>query len=353
MSNLDPFWKEDFSILYRRDKLHEFFPGAEMNFNQKLNAISRFLIYFTFLVFIMYQSVECLFLLIFGLAFLYLMYDYRIDVNVTLKNHPTEAQAEILAPETEETPGETFINPYVAPPQSQNQPRTLLDSGKTTTVEPFSGSNQLASVNEVTNAFAPPPQTSKPDPQPNPRPYPYPQQSDPQPSTSPQQFNSSINQNQVGQGNQGGLGGGSLQESSTCLPNIPGHPVPSCEKGEATALDANANLCQMPNRDNPFMNILVTDYANNPNRLPACDPEIVKHDINNLYSQNLYRNVNDVWDKNNSQRTYHTANFTTIPNDQDAFKRWVWQIPYVCKDGDLEACQRYPELQTSRHGKIF
>jgi hypothetical protein len=114
-------------------------------------------------------------------------------------------------------------------------------------------------------------------------------------------------------------------------------------------------MCQMPTKNNPFMNILVTDYGNNPNRLPACDQQEVQNNINNMFSQNLYRNVNDLWDRNNGQLTYNTQNSTTIPNDREAYQKWLYQIPYVCKDGDMEACYRGAELQLPqmRHGQIY
>ena len=114
--------------------------------------------------------------------------------------------------------------------------------------------------------------------------------------------------------------------------------------------------CQMPTVNNPFMNVMVTDYGNNPNRPPGCNQEIVQNDIDNKWSNNLYRNVNDVWDKNNGQQSYTTQNWTTIPNDQDSFQKWLFTIPYVCKDGtDPEACYRGAELQMPqmRPGKIF
>ena len=101
-----------------------------------------------------------------------------------------------------------------------------------------------------------------------------------------------------------------------------------------------ADQVQMPTKDNPFMNVLMTDYADNPQRNPAGDVDIneVKQQINDNFSEGLYKDVNNVWDKNNSQRQFYTNPATTIPNDRDSFMKWCWSTPYTCKDGNLSRC---------------
>lgn len=41
----DPFWFEDMSILFSKDRLVEFFPTKDMSLSEKLNSITRFGIY--------------------------------------------------------------------------------------------------------------------------------------------------------------------------------------------------------------------------------------------------------------------------------------------------------------------
>jgi hypothetical protein len=109
-----------------------------------------------------------------------------------------------------------------------------------------------------------------------------------------------------------------------------------------------------PTKDNPFMNILVNEYSDNPTRGPAAnieDPKI-KSEIDKNFNFNLYKDVNDIWDKNNSQRQYYTMPSTTIPNDRDSFAKWLYDTKYICKDGDLEMCGRGETLQINHHGKI-
>ena len=49
---MDNFWINDYSILFRKDKLTEFFPAEYMTKEQKLNALSRFSIYLGVLLYV-------------------------------------------------------------------------------------------------------------------------------------------------------------------------------------------------------------------------------------------------------------------------------------------------------------
>jgi hypothetical protein len=108
--------------------------------------------------------------------------------------------------------------------------------------------------------------------------------------------------------------------------------------------------CTKSTPENPFSNVLVTDVVNSPTRGPACMDRNLQ---DNNWSTNLFRNVNDVWDRNNGQMSYNTQNWTTIPNDRDAYQKWLYHTPYVCKDGDMEACYGIDEMNTRVHGQIL
>ena len=103
----------------------------------------------------------------------------------------------------------------------------------------------------------------------------------------------------------------------------------------------------MPTKDNPFMNVLIPEYVENPNRSPAADITnvSVKQEVEKYFNENLYRDADDIWDKANSQRQWHTMPSTTIPNDRDAFMEWCYNTKKVCKDGDLDVCNRYDDLR--------
>jgi hypothetical protein len=103
-------------------------------------------------------------------------------------------------------------------------------------------------------------------------------------------------------------------------------------------------LCPLeePTKNNPFMNVLMTEYTDNPQRSPAADVEdpAIKAKMETYFLDGLYRDSNDIWDKNNSQRQFYTNPSTTIPNDVDSFMKWCFNTPYTCKDNNLQECGR-------------
>lgn len=88
-----------------------------------------------------------------------------------------------------------------------------------------------------------------------------------------------------------------------------------------------------PTEKNPFMNVLVSDYTENPKKPPAADvndPKI-KKEMNKHFEKNLYIDANDPFEKQNSQREFYTMPWTTIPNDQDSWARWLYSSGPNCK----------------------
>lgn len=119
--------------------------------------------------------------------------------------------------------------------------------------------------------------------------------------------------------------------------------------------------CTKPTLDNPFMNVTMKDYLNTDengnivDRPEACDindPEIKKM-ADEAFNNNLYRDVSDVWGKNNSQRQFFTMPWTTVPNKQDEFARWLYLNPETCKE-DQDYCLRYEDIRAkSNQGAQF
>ena len=98
-----------------------------------------------------------------------------------------------------------------------------------------------------------------------------------------------------------------------------------------------------PSIDNPFMNPLMTDYTDNPNRIAASSlnnypNEKLQEDTTDKFYYNLYRDIDDVWEKENSQRQFYTVPATTIPNDQTKFAKWLYLTPPACREGNGLAC---------------
>lgn len=100
-------------------------------------------------------------------------------------------------------------------------------------------------------------------------------------------------------------------------------------------------LCTRPTLDNPYMNVLMSDFKRFPERPGACD--ITRIDVRDraedLSAHDLYVDSDDVYGRRANASAFYTNAATTIPNDQDGFARWLYQPPAkTCREGDGEAC---------------
>ena len=96
-----------------------------------------------------------------------------------------------------------------------------------------------------------------------------------------------------------------------------------------------------PTKNNPFMNTLLTDYETNPNRFVPeniTEDEYLKQDIENKFNHNLYQDVGDIWNKNNSQNRFYTMPNTSIPNKQKDFAQWLYNRGPTCKEQNGYQC---------------
>ena len=97
---------------------------------------------------------------------------------------------------------------------------------------------------------------------------------------------------------------------------------------------------KLPTKDNPFMNPSLGDY-NTDNSLPSLDSynnKGVQIEIEKNFNEELYRDVNDVFGKNNSQRQFFTVPGNDVPNDRDTFMKWCYQTPPTCKRVWITMC---------------
>jgi hypothetical protein len=96
--------------------------------------------------------------------------------------------------------------------------------------------------------------------------------------------------------------------------------------------------CDLPSKDNPFMNTLIHELNDGPKKT-NCDieDEDIKEDIEQHFNYNLYKDVNDIYNKNNSQRQFYTVPETTEygvkHGDSVKFAKWLYVIPKpTCKE---------------------
>jgi hypothetical protein len=100
--------------------------------------------------------------------------------------------------------------------------------------------------------------------------------------------------------------------------------------------------CTKPTMQNPFMNVTMNEYQENPKRGRACDVDQVKNYVDDYFENTLYRSVDDIYNKDSSTRQYYTMPNTNIPNDQEGFANWLYKIPEkTCKEGNGEKCKYF------------
>ena len=89
------------------------------------------------------------------------------------------------------------------------------------------------------------------------------------------------------------------------------------------------------------MNILTSDYSKSKKKACVNNDNFQKSD--EKYYQNLYQDVNDVWNRNTTSRQFYTLPNTEIPNNQKNFSNWLYKINQkTCKE-DPKMCFNYKE----------
>ena len=116
----------------------------------------------------------------------------------------------------------------------------------------------------------------------------------------------------------------------------------------------NNELCARPTLENPFMN---------PNRMAASsDQDLpaqacntssprVQQSMSDNFDAKFFKDVNDVWGRNSSQREFYTVPSTTLGGDQAGFAKWLYGTGPTCKEGDGLTCyNRLPNVNDVRGG---
>jgi hypothetical protein len=103
------------------------------------------------------------------------------------------------------------------------------------------------------------------------------------------------------------------------------------------------DICTKPTKENPFMNVLMTDYSDDPSRSKACDvsDKTTKKNTSKFFDDKLYRDVDDIWHRNASDRQFYTNPITTVGGDQSAFAQFLYgdnKTNKTCKEGSSDKC---------------
>lgn len=86
-------------------------------------------------------------------------------------------------------------------------------------------------------------------------------------------------------------------------------------------------------KNNPFMNVLLNEISEG-ERKPAdyCDKNIETN-----FSNNIYSDIEDVFNRKNSSRQFYTNPVTTNVNNQTEFAKFLYSTS-SCKSGNQEQC---------------
>jgi hypothetical protein len=112
------------------------------------------------------------------------------------------------------------------------------------------------------------------------------------------------------------------------------------DKNNLTIVDNK--ICTRSTVENPFMNLSIADISLNPEHPQACDVEnyqVKKSVAKNFYSR-VFRDVNDIYSKDASERQFYTMPCTQVANDQTEFGKWLYINGGSGKDGNSEQCWR-------------
>ena len=133
-------------------------------------------------------------------------------------------------------------------------------------------------------------------------------------------------------------------------------PSPALDYLQQNNLNTESTVFQQPTVENPFGNVMMSDYDYNPNKLPA--PPASNSLINDMITQNakkliqeanpgqpdidkkLFHDLTDQLGFEQSMRQFNSNPSTTIPNDQGAFAEFCYGSMVSCKEGNLFACAR-------------
>jgi hypothetical protein len=94
-----------------------------------------------------------------------------------------------------------------------------------------------------------------------------------------------------------------------------------------------------PTPANPFMNVLPGDSPQRPCAAPI-DDKSIKQQLDDFFRVQWYSDPTDVFGKNQSQRQFVAMPVSSIPNDNESYKQWLYGLPEkTCKEGNGAQCR--------------
>lgn len=116
----------------------------------------------------------------------------------------------------------------------------------------------------------------------------------------------------------------------------------------------NNKKCIKPTKENPFMNLNILNgkYDGDNNMFSACSIENSKisKNIDKYFSENVFRDTDDLYNKSLLPRQFYTMPSTTIPNKREKLGDWLYNKGPSCKENNLKCYDvKYNDLRRSSH----
>jgi hypothetical protein len=312
------FWLDDVRVLYRGDNYMRFVPTSDMSRIEQLNALSRFCI-ILFILFLMFgKSEEWLYIPLIGMIFIIVLYNlFEIDEDGK-REELLRMKRKIKSPVNDADRPEVNYRTYIVEEDGETRVVDIDAEENKKFIESFENNgndDKDISIDSI-DTF------------------------------DRQSLNLNFGKNtkydlEAGYIDSNGdfQYGSNYEETSRRVDD---------EDKIKFSLDEfriyEKNKCRKPTKDNPFMNPSAADF-NEPNVPVACnaDDEDVHDDMNLKFNEDMYRDLEDVFNRKNSQRQFFTVHHN-IPNDQEGFARWCYKMPATCKT-DQSRCLRYQDLK--------
>ncbi len=111
--------------------------------------------------------------------------------------------------------------------------------------------------------------------------------------------------------------------------------------------------CVTSTVDNPFMNPLPADDRR---RGPACSTignTELANKVEANFNNNLFKDVDDIYNRRHSERQYYTVPSSTFANEQGRFAQWLYGGPPTCKEGNGDQCVANNEYRLNQSSYRF
>ena len=105
---------------------------------------------------------------------------------------------------------------------------------------------------------------------------------------------------------------------------------------------------KLPTKHNPFMNLNITDYGTPKMSKPALKGKKVNKDVS-TYFDRMYKNTDDLHEKETFLRQYYTMPVTTVPDNRIKFAKWCYRGKRKCKTDNNCYNNMYSPLNNVLH----